>query len=354
MKTRFSSLKLIVAAFGLAAVIACKESSFSAGSRKTDAQKPSPGKSGKDGDDDEDADTGQRKRGGKDGKNGDGPDGGDGNGQDGADGDDVGTSDDAGPGNLGDNSELLGAGALDTIDDCLSKKADHYNILLIFDNSGSQKNTDPNAVRRDGALLFVDQFAKYVKRQPKAVVRFGVLAFNTASIRVGQGWLKAQDDQIQQIKDEITKATSNPDGGTAYSPVLKDAATYYAALSDGNRKIKNYVVFLTDGLPNAADAGKPLLGGGLGGLLGGGGAVETMADIPPAIDTLVSQYDVAMVAIATGEDIPPEGESITQSLAKPAVGTKDPKHVGVYHRARTTDELKQVWDGLFKSIGSCD
>jgi hypothetical protein len=68
---------------------------------------------------------------------------------------------------------------------------------------------------------------------------------------------------------------------------------------------------------------------------------------------LVSTYDVAMIAIAAGPGIPAEGESITQSLAKPAVGKTDPKHVGMYQRARTPEELKAVWDKLFAAIGNC-
>lgn len=347
MNNHTLSLKVAVAC-ALIWSSSCSESSFTSANGKNgkvDAKKPAAGNGNDSGDPEgfdngkPDGDAGGQDSGGLDG--GDAATAGDLGNADGGGGGAVG---DTGAGGPADIIDLAGeTNDIVTIDDCLQKKADNYNILLIFDNSGSQKETDPDAVRQQGALAFVDQFADYVKRQPKAIVRFGTLGFNTASIRVGQGWLKVQDDQIQQIKDEITAATSDPNGGTAYSPVLKDAATYYAALNDGDRKIKNYVVFLTDGLPNAA---------GGGGILGG--LVEKMEDIPVAIDTLVSTYDVAMIAIAAGPGIPAEGESITQSLAKPAVGSKDPKHVGVYHRARTTDELKQVWDGLFKSIGSCD
>ena len=233
-------------------------------------------------------------------------------------------------------------------DDCLKIKAENYNILLIFDNSGSQTQTDPDAVRRDGALYFVDQFADYARRNPQTIVRFGVLSFNHGSNQISDQWLQMSDVQVDQIKQQITTATTRPNGGTAYSPVLRDAERFYGLLNDGDRRIKNYTVFLTDGLPNASDLGT-ILGGAIG-----FGRVEKMTDIPIALNALVTNHDVAMIAIATGPDIPPQGESITQDLAKPTVGTSDPKHVGIYRRAKTPEELKEVWKGLFATIGQCD
>jgi hypothetical protein len=235
------------------------------------------------------------------------------------------------------------------IDDCLVKKADNYNINLIFDNSGSQMRIDPNLVRRDGAISFVDQFSKFVSRNKKSRVYISVLSFNTNSIRGNHAWVKLTGTNSDTVKNEIIKATDRPGGGTAYSPVLRDAASYFTELKKSvtSSKAKNYVIFLTDGLPNAAH--------GMGGpFFPGAGGGEKMEDIPKAIDVLVNDHDVAVIAIASGDGIPPDGEHITQSLAKPTVGKKDKNHLGIYKRARTTDDLNDVWKSLFASIGKCD
>lgn len=323
MNTRTQTFKwLFVASLNLG--LACSESSFTSTSGKNTSDNSNNSRSQSDepdGKTDSDEDIGNRRPGG-------------------LDGDDPGSTVDQAAGEEGL--------AAITFDDCLRSKADNYNILLIFDNSGSQNTTDPDAVRREGALFFVDQFADYVQRNPQAIARFGVFSFNQGSRQISKQWLQVGDTQIDQIKADILTATSNPSGGTAYSPVLKEAANFYGQLNDGDRKIKNFTVFLTDGLPNAA---------GLDGLIGGGISpvpVERLSDIPVAVDALVNNYNVAMIAIAAGQGIPVEGESTTKNLARPTVGTKDSKHIGIYRRARTPEELKEVWKGLFATIGRCD
>lgn len=319
-------IKFIALFFALTAGFSCANTNFSSSSEKKnkDGSKRNASDAGKNG-----TDLGQN-----------GNDGGDTD--SGNDGDDEGGSDF----DLGTNAEDI------KFDECLVKKADNYNINLIFDNSGSQKRNDPNNVRRDGAISFVEQFSKFVKRNTKSRVYFSVLSFNTSSIRGGKAWVKLTGSNADSIINEITQATSNPNGGTSYSPVLRDASGYFTELKKNvsSQKAKNYVVFLTDGLPNAAHSisniffpqGPP------------GGSTETMDDIPKAIDTLVNDHDVAMIAIASGDGIPAEGENITQSLAKPTTGKTDKSHVGIYKRARTTEDLKDVWKSLFAAIGKCD
>jgi hypothetical protein len=265
------------------------------------------------------------------------------------DGDDSGDQPDD---EIGTSVDQDGPGEEEKFDDCLVKKADNYNINLIFDNSGSQRRNDPNNIRASGAIDFVEQFSRFVGRNKKSRVYISVLSFNTKSIRGGQAWVKLSGDNAESIKSEINRATANPNGGTAYSPVLKDAALYFSELkkSVSAAKAKNYVVFLTDGLPNAASSvssiffpqGFP------------GGSVETMDDITKSIDTLVNNHDVAIIAIASGDGIPAQGESITQSLAKPTTGVSDKSHKGIYKRARTTDDLKDTWKSLFGVIGDCE
>jgi hypothetical protein len=315
----------LIFAFGLTS--GCANTNFSSSSG---GKKEKPANQRKDGGLNNSADLGQNSD-GKDGEDGETDEGG------------VDNDNDSDLGNISEEVQF---------DECLVKKADNYNINLIFDNSGSQKKNDPNGVRRDGAINFVEQFSKFAKRNKKSRVYFSVLSFNTKSIRGGQAWVKLTGDNAESIKSEITQATNNPNGGTAYSPVLRDAAMYFTELkkSVSSQKAKNYVVFLTDGLPNAASSINSIFfpQGSIG------GTVETMEDIPKAIDALVNQHEVAIVAIASGDGIPSQGENITQSLAKPTTGKTDKSHVGIYKRARTTDDLKDVWKSLFGAIGNCD
>ncbi len=316
VKTRF--LGVILAAFAMGS---CKDTSFSSSGG---AKRPS-------------ADA-KKDAGSPDGDGKDKPD----------DGTRPGTSTVKDTGGLGTDTNTAG-GSSGTTDQCLAKKADDYNILLIFDTSASQEQTDPGNVRREGATAFVDRFNAYVQTNNKARVFMAVLSFNDASIRGAQGWTRLTGSNADAVKSDINSATATPQGGTAYSPVLKDAAQFYRQINAATDKdrVRNYVVFLTDGLPNAAE------GAGFG-FPGFPGDVETMADIPPAVDNLVKNYGVAMIAIASGPGIPPEGESVVQSLAQPKVGLKNKNHVGIYRRAQTADDLKAVFDQLLNDIGTCN
>jgi hypothetical protein len=230
---------------------------------------------------------------------------------------------------------------------CLAAKAKDYNVVLVFDNSGSQTTTDPAAVRREGANLFIDRFATYVQHNAKAVVRLAVFGFNTTATPGRRGWVQLDGRNQADAKDEVLQATSSPAGGTAFSPALRAAAARLASLSAPQRaSARNVVVFLTDGLPNAA-AGTTLPG------FSPTPAVETMADIPAAVDALVAMQDTAIVAVASGAAVPALGETIAKSLAKPVVNPGDPSLVGAYHRAATPDALRQVWDALLQDIGGC-
>lgn len=330
-------------ALGLAVAFlwSCSNTNFASSSAKKGGKSADASRKGKDdgGDGGDGVDTGRDEDLGTTGKDGGDTDASGGNGKDG--------------GTDTDQANADGGGLIET-EECLKKKADNYNIALVFDNSGSQRFTDPQSVRRDGALTFVDQFSSYVAKNKKARVYMVVTSFNTQSVRGQKGWVRLTGDNAADVKTEITNATSNPNGGTAYSPALQDAAAYFDQITKSvpQERTKNYTVFLTDGLPNAASGmNNMFFPGGLGGL---GGLVEKMEDIPVAVDHLVNDYQVAMVAIASGNAIPPEGEQITQSLAKPQVGVKDKSHVGLYRRAATAEQLKAVWEQLFADIGNCE
>ena len=248
-----------------------------------------------------------------------------------------GTGGTSGPGsglNPGLGNGSGSAGKITNTGDCSSSNSSlNYNIVFAFDNTGSQKDTDPTNVRGTGGQAFVDQFLAYVQANPKAKVNMNVLSFNTVSIRSVDGWLALSPDHAALIKADIATATTDPNGNTSYSPVLNDAASLLSDinLQTAGTKARNYLIFLTDGLPNTdrADA------------------------IQRAAASVVSQ-DAAIIAIASGPDVPRNGEAVVRALALPTIGAVYPDLVGQYYRAATPDDLKSVWSSLSTKITVCN
>ena len=268
-------------------------------------------------------------------------------------------------------------GKLSSNSACLAAKADDYNILLVFDNTGSQNHTDPTDARGAGGQLFVQQWEQYVQTNPSATVRIAVLSFNTKSIHSAQGWILLDGKNANLINQQIQSATSNPDGGTAYSPVLNDASSYFKqvnALPNAPRS-RNYMVFATDGIPNACEASQ----GGTTGIpavdnacaqmrqnppdcsgtqqcsstLWDRNLVESMSAIPPAVTNLTQNYGVAIYAIATGTGVPANGQAVVQYLAQPTKGVVASDHVGHYYSAQTAQQMTSVFGNLISTIGGC-
>jgi len=217
------------------------------------------------------------------------------------------------------------------LNDCAGKAAAlNYNIVLAFDNTGSQAFTDPLNIRGFGGQAFVDQFSAYKTANPKAIVNMNVLSFNTVSTRGANGWQTLSPEHAALIKADIGTATANPIGGTAYSPALNDAA---ALFTDINTKTagtdsRNYLIFLTDGLPNA----------------------DNQTAITQAVNNVVAT-EAAIIAIASG-DVNIAGEIAVRGLAQPVSGGKHPDLVGRYYRAALADDLKSVWGALTAKISS--
>lgn len=210
---------------------------------------------------------------------------------------------------------------------CLLKKANNYNFVLVFDNSGSQLKTDPAYVRRDASKQFIDKFNQLVARKPDTVVHVATVTFATTAT---EGyWNRLDGKSTAAVTAAIDAATTAPTGNTNYSPAFSKAAgllgTLGAAATDPHAK--NYVVFMTDGEPT--DRGKYSVS-----------AIES---------SIVKAYGSAIIAIAAGTSISPAGEQVVKELALPLSG--DP--VGKYYRAATPGDLKDAWNSLFRDLGSC-
>lgn len=231
----------------------------------------------------------------------------------------------------------VGGGLINTQQsDCLLKKADKYNVTLVFDNSGSTKLTDPTNVRQQGALQLVKKFVEFVTLNPSAEVKMSTVAFAKTATRGASGLVKLSVSSEQSLVTDIVAATSDSKSGTSYKPAVEEAQrlmTEAGALAAEKRQ-RNYLVFLSDGKPN--------------------GKGESASNVAALFDPVVSANGVAVLSIAAGTGLGKKDEGVMQSLAKPTTGVVSPKHVGIYLRAASPTDLQQAYQQVFDTIAGCE
>lgn len=281
-------------------------------------------------------------------------------------------SDDANPIPEGDitddgSNDNLNPGDI-TDDGSFCKETDQWNITLVFDDSGSQSSTDPGQppLRQLGAQKFIQTFADFLVSHPLKKVNISVVKFASDAetltkdgiFNLNKGWYDLMTDNRTKIDQAIVTATSNPEGGTRYSPAFNEAIDLMSKIgaSVDKETHRNFVVFLTDGAPNLTGLMPPDYPA----------PTETEEDIHVPVTTLVNNYGVATIIIATGPRLGDDhlyggqggisdtkAEQIAQSLALPLLGVKNPTHIGKYRRASTAAEAEASWDNLFNDIVIC-
>ena len=220
--------------------------------------------------------------------------------------------------------------------DCLLKKADRFNISIVFDNSGSTTTTDPANVRQQSALQFAKKFVEFVSLNPKADVRISAIKFAKTTTRGPHVWVKLSVSNEQDIAGDIIASTTGSEGGTAYTPAIAESGRLMAeaGANPGDKRQRNYTIFLSDGRPN--------------------GSGENKSTVNLLFDPLVNQYGVAVYSIGAGSGLKSDDEQVMQSLAKPTTGIVSPQHVGMYKRGASPAELQNAWDQIFNQIATCD
>jgi uncharacterized protein YegL len=216
---------------------------------------------------------------------------------------------------------------------CTPTTAQNFNIILIFDNSGSQLTTDPLAIRRTAGLNFVTLFKEYKKSHPTADINMSVISFNTAPTRAASGWVAVAHavPPIASLANDIVVATSNSNGNTVYSNTLTLAAAMFSELGPARiSNHRNYVIFLTDGSPQ-----------------------ESTPGILAAVQNLVSGYQAAFVTVLAGTKHSSTAESLVSSMALPTTDPSGRKHVGIYKRATKAEDLQGVFTDVFSTISTC-
>lgn len=223
--------------------------------------------------------------------------------------------------------------------DCLLKKADKYNILMVFDNSNSTNNTDPSNVRQQGALQFAKKFIDFGTANPSADIKLGVIRFSSTASRGAHGWMKLAASAESDINSDIIMATTNKTLGTEYEPAVSEAQRMMTEVgaSAGDKRQRNYVIFMSDGRPTGLPDSK----------------------VPPLFDPVVNSNGAAVFGIAVGPSsgpghLYPANEKVMQDISKPQTGIVSPKHVGLYLRAVTASDLLTAYSRVADVISGCE
>ncbi len=226
-----------------------------------------------------------------------------------------------------------------SVDECLEYKAKIYNIVLIFDNSGSQKETDPQNIRRTAAINFVNAFRDFQQGHVETKINMSSISFSGIAIK--GSWVDLSYG-VDGIIQQINMHTSSPGGNTIYSGPLK-AAHELLQQKSGQPKTRNYVIFLTDGGPTISGARRY--------------SGDSFQSIEQARNTLITNNNASIISIAAGSQIENEAADIVRKLSdlpsQSSQGFEESKYEGQYYRAQSGNELNQVWDDLFKKIGTC-
>jgi len=216
-------------------------------------------------------------------------------------------------------------------DGCIKTNVDHYNFVLVFDASLSQKRFDPNNVRAAGASSFMKKLLTLKSRENTVNFNVSFIRFSTTPKASTQGWVSVTQNNMYLLDSEIQAATQNPNGSTHYTPALELAGTALQSAPGSNNSYRNFVVFLTDGAPR-----------------------DLAYKIDQEVSSLVSDFQAAMIVIAAGGDLSSKALGIVQGMALPQTSSNgDENHIGRYKHAKTAQELSTVWDEVFRDVFDC-
>ena len=223
--------------------------------------------------------------------------------------------------------------AVDALLACLLKKSLNYNVVIVLDNSGSQKKSDPTRVRRDVSKNFVKRMNNLVYNKSDTIVKIATVGFS-AKVTNSPSWVQLDGadtatagEPVDQLFASIDAETSNETAGTNYGPAFQAAGSLLSSMGPDRLEstTRNYVLFMTDGEPT------------------------DNYSIASLRETIVTNNKAAIISIASGQSISAKGESIVRARALPETG--DPK--GAYYRAATPEAVKDAWDKIFVDLGGC-
>ncbi len=270
------------------------------------------------------------------------PDDGKGNGEDGGKGDgESNATDAAAAGKEGEaaaktGADAAGAGGVTPDEaECLVKKAELYNIVLVFDTSGSQLKTDPTKLRITGAKDFVTKLTAFADANPTVTINVSTAGFARRSTPGAHGWQKLAKATLATVTGDIDTLNAGIGIGTNFVAGLEEADKLLVAKGAATKETKqrNFIVFMTDGEPNA------------------GGGVN---DIVSETTAITKNRGVAMIMLGTGTGVGDEGTGVLKQMALPNPGIVNAKHIGQFFAVTTPSEMANISTILSKSVAACE
>lgn len=226
--------------------------------------------------------------------------------------------------------------------ECLSKKAGEYNIVIVVDTSTSQKDTDPNQLRVKAGTAFIKDLALYAKAQPEISVEVGIVGFAGTSRLGAHGPLDVGKVGPEGLSADLVALNATLSSGTNYEAGLNNAATLLTQMGakKGTANQRNFVIFMSDGEPNTSTTTP----------------TRQSTTIPLAlkqaiisnVNKMVSNFDSAMVTIASGTQISQAGIEVLGSMALPTIGNPNAEHVGKFVRV----DSEAAFESLSKTLGT--
>lgn len=276
---------------------------------------------------------------------------------------------------------------------CSTATPDGYNIILIFDHSGSQTITDPGNIRGKAAEnAFLPDLVQEIKDNPSMDIQLAIERFahksRTYAYHYEEGgarginnldgvnhWKSLTETNSSEFEEGIHWATRGPRGGTDYARSFEIAARLFDARKEEIREnggdpaaYRNKVVFLSDGEPNlhreteceiARSSYKLKLELSLGGSAfdrdrekdeNDNGIHDKIEDefCDGSMPTFTNpeDYQADIFAIAAGSGI---REDKANRHIKPLSWYR-----GRYFRAATEKDVSYVWDKMAESMMTCE
>ena len=237
-------------------------------------------------------------------------------------------------GNITNQGDASG-GLIGTAQGNCLKKSSLYNIVMVFDVSGSQAQTDPTKLRVTGAKDFLNKLSAFADVTPTSKFNVSITGFARTATFGANGWKALNKTTLGDLSSDINTITAPLSAGTFYLSGLHaaDKLLLQQNATDSNKAARNFVIFMTDGEPNGRD---------------------TIAQINGAAADLANNRGAAMIMLGTGTGVSAKGEGILQNMALPKTGIVNAQHTGKYFRVATEAQMAKIGDILTGAVAGCE
>lgn len=220
---------------------------------------------------------------------------------------------------------------LEDAEKCRTKKEGRVNVVMIFDNSGSQNDSDLRSMRA-GATALANTVSAEAKKEKAPLMALSVVKFSSNAAIGPNAWVETSDASFDsKITGDINWATADDGGDTYYAKAFAKAQELLGqrSTSASEKYHRNFIVFLTDGEP------------------------ENNSDRTQALATateLVNTKGVALFPVGTGDGLDGDALSTLQQFALPKTGEVSPEHKGQLLQAETQQQITSIFSDIVKNL----